>query len=552
VERNLASQNPQRQVRSPRGNGVDHAAHVEPRPISARHVEKPEPRPTTPAPVTLVEDRPTRSLQESVLTLICFNEIEGAEVVAGVKVEHFDEHYRDIAAGVFDYWAQYGKPPGEGHIGDIFDHVLEGRDEKKAESCRNTLISLYRLAPSLNAAYVVSRVGEFLRGQQLKAGMFDLFGRWQQGEDGRNDDMVTILERTLRDLGADNSLAVRCIADVEPESVPWLWYERIPYGGPTLFAGHPGTGKSQLALNIAATVTTAGTWPDKHRYSKPQSVLILSAEDSISHTIRPRLEANGADMQRCFTLPATRIESREGRERWRSFSLAEDLGLLDSQLKKHEDIALVIVDPISAYLGGIDTHRNTDVRSVLAPLADLAARHRVAVIAITHLRKSTDGDAILQATGSIAFTAAARAAYLIAKSKDDSARRLFLTLKNNLADDTTGFAFTIERDTIGHRIETSKVVWEGAPVTITADEALAPKKDDNAPKRSAAETWLRELLHKKPLSVKQIEEDADAAGFSWATIRRAAGEIGVDRKRVGFGGKGGWEWALPADQESED
>jgi len=125
----------------------------------------------------------------------------------------------------------------------------------------------------------------------------------------------------------------------------------------------------------------------------------------------------------------------------------------------------VVIDPISAYLSGVDSHTNADVRAVLAPLGELAGKYGVAVVVVSHLTKTsgtarTTGEAQLRVSGSLAFVAAARAAHIVVVDPEDENRRLFLPAKNNLAKDNTGLAFVVESHTLDGGIETSRVMWD--------------------------------------------------------------------------------------------
>jgi putative DNA primase/helicase len=342
-----------------------------------------------------------------------------------------------------------------------------------------------------------------------------------------------------------HGLEMRCVSDVEARPVHWLWPGRIARGKVTMLAGHPGLGKSQLALAVAAIVTTGDRWPVDSARAERGSVIILSAEDDPEDTIRPRLDAAGADLTRCHVIGAVRDRAGD-REVLRGFSVLEDVPRLAIALAEISDAALLVIDPITAYLGAIDSHRNAEVRTALAPLAELAGRYRVAVLAISHLRRSLDGEAILRVSGSLAFVAAARAAYVVTRDPGNETRRLLLPAKNNLGDDRTGYAYTIEPMTLPLGIVTSRIVWAPDLVTMTADEAMAPRTAEASPRRrDMATEWLRDLLARSPVPVRQIEADAKEAGISWATVRRAADGLGIVAEKTGY--EAGWAWRLPDD-----
>jgi len=199
-------------------------------------------------------------------------------------------------------------------------------------------------------------------------------------------------------------------------------------GKVTMLAGHPGLGKSQLALAIVSIVTTGGRFPVNGARAECGSAVILSAEDDAEDTIRPRLDAVGADLARCRVVGAVHDRDDTGRDHMRGFSVVDDMPRLATALAEIGDAVLVIVDPITAYLGATDSHRNAEVRSALTPLTHLAVEHRVAVLAISHLRKSLEGEAIPRVSGSLAFVAAARAAYVVTRDPANENRRWQIVL----------------------------------------------------------------------------------------------------------------------------
>ncbi|MBK8131468.1 MAG: AAA family ATPase [Gammaproteobacteria bacterium] len=345
----------------------------------------------------------------------------------------------------------------------------------------------------------------------------------------------------------------RCLADLTPERVRWLWPGRIAKGKVTMLAGHPGLGKSQITASLAAIVTTGGQWPvDRHRAERG-AVVILSAEDDAADTILPRMLAAGADTRRIHVLDAVRVVAANGETCERTFDLTRDIGALAALLDSIEGAALVVIDPVTAYMGGVDSHRNAEVRGMLAPLSDMAARYGVAVLGVSHLNKSGGGDALMRVTGSLAFVAAARAAWLVAKDPGDAARRLFLPMKNNIGPDAAGLAFRIESATVADGIETSLVVWDGEPVTMAASEALDAegRRDDDvdAPQRGEAEAWLRDALDAGPVASEDLKRMARDDGMSWRTVERAKKSLGVVARKHGFDTAARWAWYLP---DSED
>jgi hypothetical protein len=185
---------------------------------------------------------------------------------------------------------------------------------------------------------------------------------------------------------------------------------------------------------------------------------------------------------------------------------------------------------------------------VLEPLARLAARKRVAVVAVTHFSKGTAARAIDRVTGSIAFVAAARSAFMIVKDPAERGRRLFIPLKSNISGDSDGLAFRVHGTVTGN-VPTSVVVWEDDKVEGDADEVLANAREEGRTKtaRDHAEIFLRKTLGQDELPIAEVKAAAAAAGVSWDAVRRTHKVIGVvvRRRSVGNRGAGQWVWLLP-------
>jgi putative DNA primase/helicase len=357
-----------------------------------------------------------------------------------------------------------------------------------------------------------------------------------------------ILERESRSQMTDvGSLNTRCLADVEAKPVSWLWLGRIARGKLTIIAGNPGLGKSQITASIAAIVTQGGCWPVERQSCGCGDVLFLNAEDDPADTLRPRLEAAGADLSRVHVIDGvTRGYTGDASQKSRTFSLEDDLHALAAKLAELGSVAVVVIDPITAYLGDTDSHKNADVRALLAPLSELAARHNVAIIGVSHLNKAAGMQALMRVSGSLAFVAAARAAYLVATDPQDKARRLFLPLKNNLGPDASGLAFRIEGETVASPagpLTTSRVCWETELVSMTADQALrAECPPDRTTALDVAKEWVQDALAYGPLTAEDVFDRAKADGISMKTLQRASKALKVQKQKLAM--KDPWLWSL--------
>jgi hypothetical protein len=252
-------------------------------------------------------------------------------------------------------------------------------------------------------------------------------------------------------------------------------------------------------------------------------------------------------------MPAfTQSAGTPGRNR-STFNLAADLLLLEREIERHGDVALVIIDPLSSYMLNVDSHRNTDVRAVLEPMEEMAERLRVAILATTHLSKG-DGKAINRIIGSIAFVAAARAVFTVVEDPDEQGRRLLLHVKNNIARPQPGLAFHLEQREIVPGILGSAVAWdETASISVTADQALLGIGGQSSTKGDAVE-FLLDVLSGGPMEVREIEQHAVSASLltegkpigQSKPFRLARGQLGIQPRRSGgLAGSGRWVWELP-------
>jgi hypothetical protein len=324
-----------------------------------------------------------------------------------------------------------------------------------------------------------------------------------------------------------SSLRIVRMADVEAEEVRWLWYPYIALGKLTILEGDPGLGKSWLTCALASAVSCGRGLPGIEPF-EAGNVLMLSAEDGKGDTLRPRLDAVGADVQRVFALDEPLTLDEPGLIR------------LEAAIIEYHPV-LVIIDPLFAYTGGtVDIHRANECRAISAPLAAIAERQGCAIVALRHLTKAAGRTAMSAGIGSVDIRAAARSVLLVGADPDDPTRRAIVQTKNNLA---------MEGRAIGYKIENGQFWWTGES-DLTAGRILANATDeDTRGAQTDAMAFLREMLGTKPRPAKEVKADMLQAGFTEQVIRRAREKLGVHVYKEGgyFGGKGQrWMWELRA------
>jgi putative DNA primase/helicase len=347
-------------------------------------------------------------------------------------------------------------------------------------------------------------------------------------------------------------------SDLKPEKLVWVWPGRIPEGKLVLLGGPPGLGKSQLTAFMSAVVSNGGAWPCGEGSTLQGDVIFMSAEDGIQDTIIPRLMAAGANTTRVHIVAAATKPDGTGRK---TFSLKTDVDLLEAMAKEIGCVRLIIVDPISAYMGGSDGNGNVETREVLEPLADMANRLRIAVVAVTHLNKGGSGgnqSALNRFAGSIAFVAAARAAFAVIEDPEDDERRLLLQAKNNLGAKCKGLAFRMEQRLIEGDILSSNIFFESDHVSQSIDEALTASESRGSAgggqtSKDDATEFLNEVLAQGPRDVLEVESLARAATLLAGdkplrqnkAFRDARKDLGVVASREGFGPGARYVLSLP-------
>ncbi len=331
------------------------------------------------------------------------------------------------------------------------------------------------------------------------------------------------------------------VGKVDPERITWLWPGFIPAGKLTLIDGDPGDGKSTMTLDLAARISSGAAMPDGTRVPLGR-IMLLSAEDGIADTIRPRLDAAGADVTAIVVFDEVFEDGVA-----RPVELPRDLHHIERAIREH-GITLVIVDPLMAFLGGVDSHNDQSVRRALHPISKMADSTGCAIVVVRHLNKG-GGKAIYRGGGSIGIAGAARAVHLVAPDPEDPERRILAPVKVNIAKKSPAIIYRLVDDP-DHGC--ARVQWEGTS-TYSADDLVAMEAPEDREERVTAVDFLAAALVDGPRRTKDVEEEAEQVhGISVRTLKRARKQLGVIAEQVNVSkGRNEWWLSLPTHQGTE-
>lgn len=308
------------------------------------------------------------------------------------------------------------------------------------------------------------------------------------------------------------------MSEIQSKEVAWLWYPFIPYGKLTIIQGDPGDGKTTLVLNIAAKLSKGEGLDSDMKLTEPLAVIYQSAEDGLADTVKPRLEAAGADCENISVIDESK----------------KSLSMIDERLEEaiiKTKAKLLILDPIQAYLGGnMDMNRANEARDITKKLAALAEKYQCAIVLVGHMNKAAGNKAAYRGMGSIDFFAVARSVLLVGRVEGEENTRAVVQIKNNLAGFGHPKAFELSEDGF---------LWLG-DYEITADEVLggiAPK----ANKLEQAKRLLRKLAEtNNAMQSNEIFNLAEEQNISRRTLENAKKKLGVRAKRI----NNSWYWEL--------
>lgn len=325
-------------------------------------------------------------------------------------------------------------------------------------------------------------------------------------------------------------LLYRSGKDIKKEPIKWLFEDMIPIGEVTVLAGEPGVSKSTLLMKLSALTSIGGVFKAGiFNFKIPQGkVVVLSMEDAAESVVIPRFEAAGGDLDCIKVIEGDKEKDNFGIEYEDIIRFDRDLGRLSLTLEEIKDVKLIIVDPITSYIGDIDDSKNVEVRKMYSKLIAIARKYKCAIILNTHLSKGAvgkGGKASHKVLGSIAYTAAARAVYFVNFDDDSKTKRKVVPSKNNYGNDRDGFAYFVEKIIDGD-IKTTRINFSDEKVCESVDDLFGDEDAKFAKSElTNAKEFLLRILKNGSMLRDDIMKKAAQEDIAESTLKRAKSKL---------------------------
>jgi hypothetical protein len=358
-------------------------------------------------------------------------------------------------------------------------------------------------------------------------------------------------------------------SDVEMALTRWLWYEHIPVGGVTVFAGMPAKGKSTAAIDVVARLTTGRDFPDSVKQVEPCEAAILASEDDEKTTTVPRLHAAKADVSKVRLLQGT----SDGTQLW-EIALDQDLERLREFLREHSQVKLIVIDPVTSYIGDVDPNKPKEVRPFLNKLKKFADEMGVSLLLIMHLSKNPDVSALHRVGGAATWIEVPRSVWFFdMKQQDDDEESskgseppsyVMVNGKLNIVADArkksleftfAGMEVPIPDENSNPVLQSVGTIHWGKESSITLEQQYGHsgrnKPGMKPEKTQQAMAWLRDFLSDGPRPSESndgVFAKGEAAGHKRDTLYEAKKRLGVKAKKT----NGGYVWLVPEVPEVQE
>lgn len=343
-------------------------------------------------------------------------------------------------------------------------------------------------------------------------------------------------EEVSQELPAEHPIVWASEVVVRP--VRWLWPGRIPLGKQTTLAGPGGVGKTFLLCDLSARVSAGLEWPFGDGECAPVgNVLYISGEDDPDDTLVPRMQQQGADLSRIAFLSTNELTT---------FNLTNFRAAADRAIAAMEGCSLIVIDPPSSFLQGVDENSNAEVRGILTPMKEWASQNDAAIVFNAHVNKGSGKkiDVQMRVMGSVAWVNGPRFSHMVTLSEDNHDVKLFVPLKTNIAKMPSSLSFRIDESE-----PFASLQWIGE-VDIDAGTALNGKEGDEevnyGEKQRKIESWLiKKFVERAEWNANDIIDQLskDLGLKADGTFKRAKSAVEIKSRRFNKG----WIMYVPED-----
>ena len=325
---------------------------------------------------------------------------------------------------------------------------------------------------------------------------------------------------------------------IKLKRMTWLWPEKVPAGMLVIISGKPDSGKTLCLIDWLARVTTGGDWPDGSKnIDGPKRVMFCSAEDDPERTTKPRLMAAGCDLKKVIIPKITYRPKDSQNEVTGHLNIKRDLFMIAEILKKNRDISVLVLDPITSYLGGANINKDEEIRPLFDKLIVLGQKMNLTILALVHSNKRSDVDAVEKVMGASSVAGAARAVWTFAKDTEDETLYRMGLAKGNVIKKKGGFEFHIvdaEVTIDGYKDIHPKIVW-GKETNLSANAMLQADRQrarggDTDSVLTLAKAIIRETV---PGFATEVFKKAEQEGVNERAIYRANKELGIKSDKSG-------------------
>ena len=326
-------------------------------------------------------------------------------------------------------------------------------------------------------------------------------------------------------MGKDTCDLIELYSDVETTHVKWVWFPYIPSGKITILQGDPGDGKSLLMSKIIADITRGYSLPGDDASLLQANIIYQCSEDSLTDTIKPRLECAGADCSKVAFINESECS----------------LTLDDERLRiaiQQFGASLVVIDPVQAYLGDAEISNAKSIRRIMRRLALWAEAYDCAIVLVGHLNKNERSKDLYRSLGSIDIMAAARSVLQIEHGEEQGERSI-VQLKNSIAPFGKQIGFRIESD--------GRITWEASARDEFVQREQLPSKEQAESKSDRAAIIIKIALSAGCRQASEVFDLCEQNDICPKTVKRVKHDMGIETFKKGKQ----WYWRLPNTEDGD-